>query len=283
MEEIRRPEKPASAVWLREHLAELWPGEAPFVHEWADPYRVRRAGEPVGYRHLVLAAAAGRVSPGVDGVLEALRDAGWKARDPHVFHGESVASATLDAFKVRVYEGAGPGVLYVCGWTPVVFRLEERPRRQPRHTVSTVWEAVLCDECDGLGACPECEGTLFAPHTFRRGSYSGYGCLGCNANNTGPGNCASCGSRGCLPAGSPYGEDGRPGLADVTADTRTVASGAEALAEVVRRPCAGCGEVRGAWRNAVVQRGDDLLSCYFATCPDCGARRAHSFQLSTGG
>lgn len=289
-EGIGRLGKPASAVWLREGLVEAgsgsFPGREPVVvHEWVDPYPVRGNGEPVGYRHLVLVALGGgpRADPsGIDRVLRMLGEAGWTARRPFARHGESWAPATCDAFEARVYQGAGPGILYVTGWTPVVFGPDGRQRIPPRETMSTVWGAVLCDECEGMGACPECEGTGYAPHTFRRrpGSYSGYGCLECCAYNTGPGNCSACGVRGSLPVEVPYWEDGR--LHRVTQAVRDrepqpIATNAEALAEVVRRACTGCGEVRCGWRNAVVETGGEVLSHYFGICPRCGVTRVHAF------
>ncbi|MEW2359129.1 hypothetical protein [Spirillospora sp. NPDC029432] len=61
------------------------------------------------------------------------------------------------------------------------------------------------------------------------------------------------------------------------------ASGTEALAAVVRRPCARCGEIRCAWRNAVAEAGGEPVSHYFGTCPRCAATRTRAFRLPTAG
>ncbi|WP_053160988.1 hypothetical protein [Streptomyces caatingaensis] len=279
-----------SGSWLRGHLLEtasaLYPDRPPVVvREWTDPVRLRDPA-PVGHRFLSLMAVGGDdrrpSSPGLQGLLDAFAAAGWTVRrQAPCGPGENEATARRGPFRARLYEGAGPGILTVTGWTPVVF--PEEHLAQPHFTLSTVdvdTDGVLCDDCHGWGMCLLCEGRPYS------GGSGGYGRCWCAANNAGPGNCVECAGRGSLPAeamswkrkeyGLPEADDGdtaRRPPAENGHDSNT-----HAFTDISHRSCA-CGEFRCFWRNTVSEADGRLLSRFVGRCQGCAARRAYAFTL----
>jgi len=252
-------------MWLREYLLEkgsaFFPGREPVVvEEWTDP-------SPVGERELVMVAVGGDLrsprSPTVDEMLAAFVEDGWVTHGSHGDFGETWAGAKREGHELLIYEGDGPGILTFTGWT-------ELPGA---HTISTVRGAVLCYQCEGLGACDLCLGT---------GRYEGRRCPECTAGNNGPGRCTICGVTGYLDldripdwARKAYkGADAEPVVEELHAKTN-----AEALSFIVRRSCATCGEVRCRYRNEVVAATDHVISRLYGMCPRCGQVRDYRFHL----
>jgi hypothetical protein len=146
------------------------------------------------------------------------------------------ARAWREGYELRLYEGEGPGIFTFTGWTKI----------PGAHTISTLHGRVLCYECEGLGVCWLCHGSV--RHEGRR-------CPECFAGNHGPGNCTICGVQGCLRVDTMPGwvRTGYKGLgAEPVVEEFHATTNAEALAFAVRRPCAVCEEVRCTYRNEVV-------------------------------
>ncbi|MER5883260.1 hypothetical protein ABT160_05490 [Streptomyces sp. NPDC001941] len=275
------------AAWLYGRLryvtGAVFPeSSAVLVRQWTDPVRLRDP-EPVGERALFMLAlgAADRpagVGPGA--VADAFTAAGWQARLSHRgVAGETWATARHGEFQVSVYEGAGPGVLTLTGWTPVVF--SGRALRQPRYTLSTV-DRVLCDECHGWTACMDCEGS-------GRAKSVGDDRCWCWGGRGGPGSCIDCGGTGSVTveaaawrrrqAGLPVDEGAGGGdPSHGTPPERGWSTDVAALAEVAQRACA-CGEFRCRWRNIVVEDDGHRICRFSGTCTWCGAQRGYAFAL----
>ncbi|MFP3989475.1 hypothetical protein U9R90_18715 [Streptomyces sp. E11-3] len=295
------PEVPdsASAVWLKGQLlgvaTALYPDRRPVVvRGWSDPVRLA-APAPVGHRHLFLIGVGGDdrpSSPDFANAMDAFTEAGWTVRRRDRGRpGESWATVRREDFEVKVYEGAGPGILTFTGWTPVVFT--EQRLAQPLFTPSTIdIDGVVCEDCQGWGVCLLCEGR---PYT---GGSGGYGRCWCAGNNAGPGNCVECAGRGYDPGqdvawkrrqhglpdpagGNPFAAFGPFDIPD--APTRIPAeeghdSNTAAFVDVSQRHCA-CGEFRCFWRNILSDEGDHRLSRFAAVCQGCAAHRAYAFRL----
>ncbi|WP_406070087.1 hypothetical protein OG372_21435 [Streptomyces sp. NBC_01020] len=276
---------PASAVWLRGQLLEiasaLHPDRRPVVvREWTDPVRLRDPA-PVGHRFLFLVCVSGGDRPssaGFDDVLNAFTVAGWNVHRRSSGHpGESWATVRREEFEVKVYEGNGPGILSLTGWTPVVYT--ERQLGQPLFTLTTA-SGVLCDDCHGWGACLLCEGRAYS------GGSGGYGRCSCAGNNAGPGKCVECAGRGFLTSDAVSWKRKQYGL---PAADRSDAwpqppaegghdSNTSAFTDVSQRSCA-CGEFRCFWRNILTPADEHLLSRFAGICQGCAAQRAYAFTL----
>ncbi|MGW0886023.1 hypothetical protein [Streptomyces sp. NPDC002671] len=280
------PAVPESAVWLKEQLLEiasaLPSGCRPVVvREWTDPVLLRDP-EPVGHRFLFLVCLVpdGRPSSyGFDDALNAFTAASWITthRRSSGQPGEIWATARREEFEVRVYEGNGPGILTLTGWTPVVYT--GRQLAQPPFTLSTA-SGVLCDDCHGWGVCLLCDGRAYS------GGKGGYGRCHCAGNNAGPGKCIECGGTGLLTAEEASWKRRRYGLPDPDAGDafgQTPAEGGHtsntsAFITVSQRTC-GCGEFRCSWRNMLTKASDHTISRFTGTCQGCSAQRAYAFRL----
>ncbi|GAB0107155.1 hypothetical protein JMUB6875_61470 [Nocardia sp. JMUB6875] len=152
---------------LVELIADLTPGtdlgllflDEPTVADWTEPPRYQYSGLIRGERPATVAAAD--IVRRATALLDA---AGWEtgtAPDTTGARPAVVVTGHRDGNSIEVRVGEHTSAVMFSGRTPALalrapreFRLPD-PVRTP-DTVETGF--VLCYECDGLGACPECGG-----------------------------------------------------------------------------------------------------------------------------
>ncbi|MBF6327533.1 hypothetical protein [Nocardia transvalensis] len=158
-----------AAEYLRAQLqwlgAQVVPGSVPHVVIPSHPSAVDWQ-QPPQHRFEALAKLSAPYDPAfVDRAAHALETTGWAVRvqrsdDPDAV-GVVAVVGTRDGYTVQVRTEEGYGGVVLLGETPsvVVYQSEPSTAPLPKVTSDTVSKgAVLCYECDGLGACPVCHG-----------------------------------------------------------------------------------------------------------------------------
>ncbi|MVU78975.1 hypothetical protein GPX89_17190 [Nocardia sp. ET3-3] len=133
--------------------------DAPTVADWAEPPRYHYSGLIRGQRPATVPAA--ELARRASAMLTA---AGWDVGETEDTSGARPAvliTGRRDGNSIEVRVGDHTSSVMFSGRTPeLALRGQEETRRpEPVRTPGTLTPGyVLCYECDGLGACPECLG-----------------------------------------------------------------------------------------------------------------------------
>ncbi|MGW0250977.1 hypothetical protein ACWDYH_30550 [Nocardia goodfellowii] len=150
----------AQLRWLG---GQIVPGAVPHVVIPARPARIDNT-DPGRYRFEAVANLSWRDDPtAAHRAAHILTTAGWTValqRDPH-YPTVVTVTATREGYRLQVRTEEGYDGIVLLGETPGIALYEEvtPPAPAPAVTSATAHPgAVLCYECDGLGACPTCQG-----------------------------------------------------------------------------------------------------------------------------
>ncbi|MEU6580749.1 hypothetical protein [Nocardia sp. NPDC046763] len=149
---------------LVELITDLTPGtglsllflDAPTVVDWADPPRYHYSGLIRGQRPATVPAA-----DLVERAAALLAAAGWEVGTEEVEAGAVVVTGHRQGNSIEVRVSGRSSSVMFSGQTPALALSGpgEFRRPDPVRTPETLTPGyVLCYECDGLGACPECNG-----------------------------------------------------------------------------------------------------------------------------
>ncbi|MTE11545.1 DnaJ-like cysteine-rich domain-containing protein [Nocardia aurantiaca] len=172
---------------LVELIVDLTPGtdlgllflDEPTVADWTEPPRYHYSGLIRGERPAAVSAAD--IARRAAALLGA---AGWEVGEAQDFSGPRpavVVTGQRDGNSIEVRVGEHTSAVMFSGRTPALALREPKEFRlpDPVRTPETVTPGfVLCYECDGLGACPECGGRGRLP--------GGHLCPECNGTRVCP-------------------------------------------------------------------------------------------------